>query len=49
MNERTIGDHRVGEIGLGGMPMLTAVSAPAIDDYPYGEPGRAQRHRELSR
>lgn len=28
---------------------LTAVSAPAIDDYPYGTPGRAQRHRGLSR
>jgi len=25
---------------------LTAVSAPQTDDYPYGEPGVAQRHRK---
>lgn len=28
---------------------LTEVSAPEVDDYPYGKPGRAQRHRGLSR
>ena len=26
---------------------LTAVSAPRTDDYPYGEPGVAQRHRNI--
>ncbi|GAA1952984.1 aldo/keto reductase [Microbacterium deminutum] len=26
---------------------LTAVSAPPADDYPYGEPGVAQRHRNI--
>lgn len=28
---------------------LTAVSAPETEDYPYGKPGQAQRHRGLSR
>jgi aryl-alcohol dehydrogenase (NADP+) len=26
---------------------LTTVSAPDADDYPYGEPGAAQRHRKI--
>ena len=27
---------------------LSAVSAPEVDDYPYGAPGAAQRHRRIS-
>jgi hypothetical protein len=27
--------------------MLTEVSAPRIDDYPYGAAGVAQRHRSI--
>jgi aryl-alcohol dehydrogenase (NADP+) len=27
---------------------LTTVSAPQAEDYPYGEPGVAQRHRKIA-
>ena len=26
---------------------LTEVSAPPAEDYPYGQPGIAQRHRKI--
>lgn len=37
------------ELTTNELEKLTAVSEPEIDDYPYGKPGRAQRHRGLSR
>ena len=48
---RTLGQSGAVELELttGEVEMLTAVSVPASDDYPYGEPDRAQHHRELSR
>ena len=35
------------ELDAAELESLTAVSAPRTDDYPYGEPGTAQRHRKI--
>ena len=35
------------ELDAAELESLTAVSTPPADDYPYGAPGRAQRHRNI--
>jgi aryl-alcohol dehydrogenase (NADP+) len=35
------------DLGDDALARLTDASAPRIDDYPYGAPGREQRHRNL--
>ena len=36
------------DLGRTQLARLDEASAPRIDDYPYGAPGRAQRHRSLT-
>jgi aryl-alcohol dehydrogenase (NADP+) len=36
------------ELGSDARARLDEASAPRIDDYPYGAPGREQRHRSLT-
>jgi len=36
------------DLGDDALARLTAVSAPRVDDYPYGTPGVEQRHRSLT-
>lgn len=35
------------ELDASELETLTAISAPQTEDYPYGEPGAAQRHRNI--
>jgi aryl-alcohol dehydrogenase (NADP+) len=35
------------DLGDDALARLTEVSAPRVDDYPYGAPGREQRHRNV--
>jgi aryl-alcohol dehydrogenase (NADP+) len=36
------------DLGDDALARLTEASAPRVDDYPYGAPGREQRHRSLT-
>jgi aryl-alcohol dehydrogenase (NADP+) len=36
------------DLGDEALSRLTEASAPRVDDYPYGAPGREQRHRSLT-
>ena len=36
------------ELGSDALARLDEASAPRVDDYPYGAPGREQRHRSLT-